>query len=129
MVVLEASALLAFLFAENGSDVVAAHIESCCLSSVNLAEVISRFVRDGHGPEKVYQNIAGSGIEIVPFLAENAALAAGLVAQTHRFGLSLGDRDCLALALRRNIPALTADQTWSKLALPVRIQQICACAA
>ena len=124
MIVLDASALLAFLFGENGAEVVATHIESCCLSSVNLAEVISRFVRDGHSPEAVYQQIAGSGIEIVPFLAEDAALAAGMLAHTQQFGLSLGDRACLALALRRNIPALTADQVWSKLTLPVRIQVI-----
>ena len=60
----------------------------------------------------------------MPFLAEDAALAAGMLAQTQQFGLSLGDRACLALALRRNVAALTADQEWSKLTLPIRIQVI-----
>jgi ribonuclease VapC len=124
MIVLDASALLAYFFTVYGGDVVAAHIESSCLSSVNLAEVIARFVRDGHSAEAVYQQLAGSGIEIVPFLAEDAVLAAGLTTHTQKHGLSLADRACLALALRRNIPALTADQVCSKLDLPIDIQQI-----
>lgn len=124
MIALDASALLAYLFTETGFETVARHIDSCCLSSVNLAEVISRFVRDGHNPELVHQHLVASGIEIVPFFSEDAALAAGLVAHTQQLGLSLGDRACLALALRRNIPALTADQIWSKLDLPITIRQI-----
>jgi len=47
-------------------------------------------------------------------------------ALAQKLGLSLGDRACLALALRRNIPALTADHVWSKLRLPIAIRQICA---
>jgi ribonuclease VapC len=124
VIVLDASALLAFLFTEPGCAVVAAHFQSSCLSSVNLAEVISRFVRDGHSAEAVYQQLAASGIEIVPFLAEDAVLAAGLITHTQKFGLSLGDRACLVLALRRNVAALTADHVWSKLDLPIAIQQI-----
>jgi ribonuclease VapC len=124
VILLDASALLAFLFTEHGGDVVAAQIQSSCLSSVNLAEVISRFVRDGHSAEAVYQQLAGSGIEIVPFLAEDAVLAAGLITHSQKHGLSLADRACLALALRRNIPVFTADQVWSKLDLPIAIQQI-----
>jgi PIN domain nuclease of toxin-antitoxin system len=124
VIALDASALLAYLFAEPGGEVVAAEIESSCLSSVNLAEVISRFVRDGHSAQAVFEQLASSGIEIVPFLAEDAALAAGLIALTHALGLSLGDRACLALALRRNISALTADHVWSKLDLPIAIRQI-----
>ncbi len=124
MIALDASALLAYLFTESGFEAVAEHIDACCLSSVNLAEVISRFVRDGHNPELVHQQLVSSGIEIVPFGSEDAALAAGLSLHTQKFGLSLGDRACLTLALRRNIPALTADHVWSKLHLPIAIQQI-----
>ncbi|HWS27723.1 MAG TPA: type II toxin-antitoxin system VapC family toxin [Xanthomonadales bacterium] len=123
-VVLDASALLAYLFAETGHATVAAVIDACCLSSVNLAEVLSRFARDGHNPELVHHQIAGSGIEIVPFLGEDAALAAGLVPLTQSFGLSLGDRACLALALRRNVTALTADRVWAELDLPIAIKVI-----
>lgn len=123
-VVLDASALLAYLFTETGHEAVARVIDTCCLSSVNLAEVLSRFARDGHNPEMVHHQIAGSGIEIVPFLGEDAALAAGLVPLTQQFGLSLGDRACLALALRRDVPAFTADRVWAELDLPISIKVI-----
>ena len=123
-IALDASALLAFLFAETGHEMVADVIDGSGISTVNLAEVISRFARDGHSPELVYRQIANSGIEIVPFLGEDAALVAGLVSSTREFGLSLGDRACLALALRHGIPAITADQVWARLDLPIKIQVI-----
>jgi ribonuclease VapC len=123
-IALDASALLAFLFGETGHESVAEVIDQSGLSTVNLAEVISRFVRDGHSADLVYQQIASSGIEIVPFLGEDAAMVASLVPSTREFGLSLGDRACLALALRHGIPAITADQVWARLDLPVDIQLI-----
>ena len=124
MIALDASALLSFLFSEAGHEQVAAVVDESCLSSVNLAEVISRFVRDGHSAHLVQQQITGSGIEVVPFLAEDAALVAGLLPLTQKLGLSLGDRACLALALRRNVPAITADQVWAKLDLPIEVRVI-----
>ncbi len=48
MIALDASALLAFLFREDGHERVAAAIGASCLSTVNLTEVLGRFVRDGH---------------------------------------------------------------------------------
>ncbi len=39
-------------------------------------------------------------------------------------GLSLGDRACLALAMSRAIPALSADRTWIQLDIGVVIQPI-----
>lgn len=104
MIALDASALLALLFAEPGHEQVAAVIDDCCLSSVNLAEVASRFARDGHDPVAAVSQIADSGIEIVPFLADDAAMTAMLDPPTRRTGLSLGDRACLALALAASRP-------------------------
>jgi PIN domain nuclease of toxin-antitoxin system len=123
-IALDASALLAFLFGEEGHESVAAVIEGSGISAVNLAEAISRFARDGHNPDLVYQHIAGSGIEIVPFHGEDAALVAALTPSTREFGLSLGDRACLALALRHRVPAMTADQVWARLDLPLEIHVI-----
>jgi PIN domain nuclease of toxin-antitoxin system len=123
-IALDASALLAFLFGEDGHDEVAGVIEGSAISSVNLAEVISRFARDGHNADQVFQQIAGSGIEIVPFHGEDAALVAALTPSTREFGLSLGDRACLALALRHGVPAMTADQVWARLDLPLEIHVI-----
>jgi PIN domain nuclease of toxin-antitoxin system len=51
-------------------------------------------------------------------------LVGDLVAQTRQLGLSLGDRACLALALSLKAPIYTADKSWKKLKLAVRIHVI-----
>jgi PIN domain nuclease of toxin-antitoxin system len=121
VIALDASALLAFLFREPGHEDVAAVITDSCLSTVNLSEVIGRFVRDGHDAHMVLNRLSGSSFEIVPFSASGAVLAAELLPQTRPLGLSLGDRACLALALKRGIPAVTADRTWSDVDMGVPI--------
>jgi PIN domain nuclease of toxin-antitoxin system len=47
-----------------------------------------------------------------------------LVAQTRALGLSLGDRACLALGLALKAPVYTADKSWKKLKVNVRIHVI-----
>ena len=124
MNVLDASALLAFLFRERGHRHVESVISECCIGSVNVSEVLGRFSRDGHDPHAAYLRIEASPVEVVPFTGEHAVLAAALVPQTDSLGLSMGDRACLALSISRNCPALTADRAWSALDLPIEIIQI-----
>jgi ribonuclease VapC len=124
MIALDASALLAFLFAEKGHEQVAEQLEDSCISTVNLAEVASRFARDGHDPRELCRRIVASPIEIVPFLTGDAEIAAALVPVTQEYGLSLGVRACLALAMSRQIPVLTADRAWASLQLPVTVRLI-----
>jgi len=40
------------------------------------------------------------------------------------FGLSLGDRACLATGLIEKMPVMTADQVWKKLPLSLEIKLI-----
>ena len=89
---LDASALLAYLFAEQGGERVAPVIEQSCISAVNLSEVIARFVKDGHDPVAVFEQLTASQIEFVTFKSEDAAVAASLVPLTRPYGLSLADR-------------------------------------
>jgi PIN domain nuclease of toxin-antitoxin system len=124
VIALDASALLAYLFRETGHEIVAEKIGESCISTVNLSEVISRFARDGHNPWSVLHQIKQSTVETVPFLAEDAALAAALVPTGRPLGLSLGDRACIALALSRKIPAYTADRIWTQLKVEISIQII-----
>ena len=124
MIALDASAMLAFLFRESGHESVAAHIEDCCISAVNVAEVLGRFARDGHDPARVLARLQATSIESVVFDAGAAAATAALAPVTRSAGLSLGDRACLALARARSIPALTADRTWSRLDLGISIEVV-----
>jgi PIN domain nuclease of toxin-antitoxin system len=124
MTALDASAVLAFLFREPGGEKVAEVIEGSCLSTVNLSEVLGRFAKDGHDAHLVGRRLGAAGLEMVPFLAEDAALAASLRPQTDPLGLSLGDRACLALAMARGIPVLTADRQWGALDLGIEIRLI-----
>lgn len=124
MTALDASAFLAFLFREKGHERVGAILNQACLSAMNLAEVIGRFVLDGHDAGSVLQRLAAAPLEIVSFGQADAVLAASLLPRTRPLGLSLGDRACLALALARGIPAITADRTWVKLDLGVKIEVI-----
>jgi PIN domain nuclease of toxin-antitoxin system len=63
-------------------------------------------------------------IEIVDFDAKQAVQAASLRNTTKRFGLSLGDRCCLALGTARKATILTSERTWSKLRIGLRVKVI-----
>jgi ribonuclease VapC len=64
------------------------------------------------------------GIAWIDFDRELAVGAAALLRPTTRFGLSLGDRACLALAALRDLPAVTADRAWAKLDLGIRVEVV-----
>lgn len=71
------------------------------------------------------RGIVGGGLKIASFAEEDAVLVARLRPLTRDFRLSLGDRACLALAMRQNVPVLTADRSWQRLKLTgVRISAI-----
>ena len=115
MIVLDASALLAFLFREPGHETVERYIEESCISTVNLSEVAGRLIRDGIEAAPLMQQITETAIDIVPFTQEHAVQAATFIPNTQRYGLSFADRACLGLARERQLPVLTADIAWSEL--------------
>ena len=124
MIVLDASALLAFLFREPGHEQVAEAMADACISTVNLAETLGRFARDGHDPDPIARRLAGTTLESVPFSATQATTCARLLPQTKTLGLSLGDRACLALAIDRRIPVITADREWAALQVDIEVRMI-----
>jgi ribonuclease VapC len=65
-----------------------------------------------------------TGVVIEPFSLDDAELTASLRQLTRTYGLSLGDRACLALSLRLQCPVLTVDQFWSKLDIGIEVVQI-----
>lgn len=125
-VVLDASALLALLNKEPGSDRVESYVlqGGAAMSAVNLSEVIAKHAERGVSSDRTASLFHLLGIELYTFDAEDAELAGSLRTQTKTCGLSLGDRACLALAIKLKRPVVTADQVWNELGLPVDVIQI-----
>ena len=124
MIIFDSSAILAFLFEEPGGDRVAEQLRGGYLSSVNHCEVIERMLDRGQSIAGARASVARLQLEIVPFDQAQAERAAELRAATTRFGLSLGDRACIALAERIGARVVTADRQWAKAPLPVEIEVI-----
>lgn len=59
---------------------------------------------------------------VEPFTADDALCAGELWAHTRSSGLSLGDRACLAVALRLDAPVMTADKAWRDIDVRVPIR-------
>ena len=122
-VVLNASAVLAFLGDEPGAQEVGPVFPSAVVSSVTLAEVATKLVERGVESHRVLAGLRAAGVGVVEFTAADAMVAGELRSSTRHRGLSLGDRCCLALALRTGAPrVLTTDRAWGDLDLPLRIE-------
>lgn len=129
-VVLDASALLAYLLGEPGDLVVSDQIAvGAVISTINLAETLSRISDRGGDPVQTAERWDRSGflfesILVEEFTFEDSIEIARLRPLTKHLGLSLADRACLALARRMGFPVLTADRAWSGLEIGVEVQVI-----
>lgn len=112
-VVLDASAVLAFLRDEPGADRVDAVLDEAVMLTVNLAEVASHYAAQGASDRDLRDLFSELTFSIVAPDADLAFAAALLRPLTARQGLSLADRFCLALAQREGVAALTADRIWA----------------
>ena len=109
---------------EPGAEVVAAALPGAAISAVNLSEVVAKLVEAGFPEARVQEMIDLLSMVVVPFGADHAYLAGFFRSATRSLGLSLGDRSCLALAQRRNVPVLTTDRAWQHSPLSVVVQLI-----
>ncbi len=119
--VLDASALIALLWDEPGSEAVEALVTRSVVSAVNWAEVLQRYRAHGVETAGKREQVEALGIRIEPFSDEDAEAVAELWKPTRRAGLSLADRACLALARRLDLAAYTADRDWRRVAVGVRV--------
>ncbi|MDN5916049.1 MAG: type II toxin-antitoxin system VapC family toxin [Pseudonocardia sp.] len=123
-VVLDASAVLAWLQGEPGADVVQNHLDDAVIGAVNFAEVHQKLAQHGVDADRTTRLLRTLGVRVEPFDADDAITASRLWPLTRSAGLSLGDRCCLALAARLAGPALTADTAWSTLEVGVTVVPI-----
>lgn len=114
--VLDASAVLAILNDEPGQAIVLPLLAESAVSTVNVAEVGSKLIDAGMDPRAAEIAIGILGIgEIIDFEIDSSWETARLRPITKALGLSLGDRACLALAIKLGVQAVTADKNWTKL--------------
>ena len=119
--VLDASALLALLLAEQGEERVRAVLPDSAMTAVNIGEVVGHFARNGAAEADIRRVLDPLPVERIAF-DEGLAYVAGLLAgATQAAGLSFGDRACLALARRLRVKAMTADRVWSSVAEQVGV--------
>lgn len=99
-------------------------ISDAAIGAVNLIEVGTRLVDHGMSARDAFETIGLLDLEVIALDGALAAAAAGLRASTRAAGLSLADRACLALAIREDAIALTADRMWANLSLDCDIELI-----
>lgn len=111
MLVLDASAVLAFLHGEDGADAVEeALLSGAIAGAANWSEVAQKVRASGRDWDLARGLLESYGLTIEPVSvldAEQAALRWATDAS-----LSLGDRLCLALGDRLGSEVLTADRAW-----------------
>jgi ribonuclease VapC len=122
-VVLDASAVLAFLQDENGSEKVDLVLSEgrAIISAVNYAEVVGKLLEAGLPESSVKIVMENLELQVEPLDDQQAWKAGMLRISTREFGLSLGDRACLALAHIKNLSIITADKQWDKLKTDIKI--------
>lgn len=110
-VVLDASAILAFLQGETGSQTVEDSMgDGPICGAANWSEVAQKVRGAGRDWELVRALLVSYDVRVEPVTADDAEWAARRWRRAE--GLSLADRLCLALAERVDADVLTADATW-----------------
>jgi PIN domain nuclease of toxin-antitoxin system len=119
----DASGVIAAVLSEPATEEFATMLADsiCRVSVVNLAEVVAKFAERGMESTAIQAGLDRFGFIFEPFTVEDAWTSGMLRPLTRSAGLSLGDRACLALAMRLGLPAVTMDRAWASLALPVTV--------
>lgn len=115
--VLDASALLALIQQEQGAEIIKPLLKFSVMSAVNIAECLTALQRTRILPQEALILITDIIATIIPFDLEQAGYVAELQSRVQHKGLSLGDRACIALGIKLQVPIYTADRIWAELQL------------
>lgn len=126
-VVLDASAVLAWVRHERGAETVHQLFPHAVIAAPNLTETLYRAQATGHrmSAAQLQASIVAMGAEIEAFGETDAAPAAELLHYSAAHPgpdggrISLGDACCLAVAERLQLPVAGDDQAWTDLPLAV----------
>ena len=124
-IVLDASAVLAVIQHERGAEKLPPEVlNEAVISTVNLAEVQSKLIKNGYSSAEAWEDTLQLVAVVAPFTSEQARIAGDLITTTEKYGLSLGDRSCLALAIALKAPVYTTEQLWRNLKVGIPIHVI-----
>ncbi len=122
-VLLDASAVLAFLQGERGAQVIRPMLGESLVLSVNWSEVLQKVThRSDRSAAEVGAMLVAVGVEVEPLWRGDAERAAEMWSIWPH--LSLADRCCLAAAERLDVIVYTADGEWASLDSGVRVELI-----
>ncbi|MDE3015869.1 MAG: type II toxin-antitoxin system VapC family toxin [Pseudomonadota bacterium] len=122
---LDASAFVAAVLNEPGADMVEDRVdEGAAISSVNLAESISKLLYYDYTLEEIQAAVEDMRLRVIPFDKSQSFLISVFQPYIKSHNLSLADRACLAVALEGGYTVLTTDRPWKKLPLDVPVQLI-----
>jgi PIN domain nuclease of toxin-antitoxin system len=87
-------------------------LEHAAISTVNLAEVLYRADEGRRGDGTLQRDLEALGVQVAPFLDEDARLLVEVRRTARRPGahLSLAECCCIATGLRLGLPVVGADQ-------------------
>ena len=121
---MDASALLALLNREPGYEEIAEIIPHAAISTVNLSEVVAKLADSGMPEGDIREALEGLALEVHSFKRELAYETGLLRPATRSRGLSLGDRACITLGSRLELPVLTTDRAWEGLDARVEVRLV-----
>jgi ribonuclease VapC len=127
-VVLDASAVLAWVLHERGADVIERLLPVATIPAANLTEVLYRAPERGHRMtmDQLETHLLAKQLTVEPVMQEDARRAAELIRYSRdnppdqrARGVSLGDGLCIAVAERLELPISGGDSAWEHLPMDV----------
>lgn len=114
--VIDASVLLAVFNSEPHHPEVLSLFDNAAITTFNLAEAVNSVLIKKGGNEDILWNFLGNFVQTHIPLDDDLSIAALKLTKVSKpYGLSLGDRYCLALGQILNVPVYTADKVWKEL--------------
>jgi PIN domain nuclease of toxin-antitoxin system len=120
-IVLDSSVVLAVLNEEGDWESFKPLLRQGLISAVNLSEVVARLIERRISPADIDEILGELALPTEPFDVDDARASGVLRGPTRAFGLSFGDRACLALGRRVDGTVYTADRAWSGVDVGVEI--------
>lgn len=115
---LDSSAVIAVLRREPGAAIVERYLSDALISAVTLQEIVKVLLSDGALQDVAHAMIDPLNLNVAAHEVDDAWAAALLWKATKSKGSGLGDRTCMALAIKEGVPAVTTDKAWAELSIP-----------